>query len=203
MSEIEQYLSEVARHIQATAEERQRIEADLRAHLEEAVRAGEPPGEAIARMGTPVEVAAEFMARRPLLYAGFLLRLAAFAVDMAAIFVTVALAAGTAEVGAGLVWREPPIELAYAVGALIMGFILLYFPLLEGRYGQTAGKHLLGLRVLKESGLPIGYKEALLRRVSFYLYQLLLVDVPSVLFTARRQRLLDLLMHTVVVREAR
>jgi uncharacterized RDD family membrane protein YckC len=28
-------------------------------------------------------------------------------------------------------------------------------PSMEGRFGQTPGKHLLGLRVVKENGMPV------------------------------------------------
>lgn len=211
MSEVEQYVREVVRHIRASAQERQRIEADLRAHLEEAVRAGEAPSAVIARMGSPAEVAVEFMARKALPYAGFWPRLAAFAVDMAAIFVGAGLAAVVGLVAANLVPQEPR-GLGYVVGAVAIlvalgsalgavGLILLYFPLLEGRYGQTLGKRLLGLRVLKESGLPIGYKEAFLRWLPYY-FEMLPVDALFIFFTAKHQRAFDIVAKTVVVREA-
>ena len=107
MTEVEQYVREVVRHVQASPQERQRIEADLRAHLEEAVRAGEVPSVVIARMGSPAEVAAEFMARRPLPYAGFWPRLAAFAVDMAVIVVLAGVAAFLALSFASVVPQKP------------------------------------------------------------------------------------------------
>lgn len=63
MSEVERYVREVLRHIEVPPREQRRIETDLRAHLEEAIHMGEPAGEAIARMGSATDVAAEFMAQ--------------------------------------------------------------------------------------------------------------------------------------------
>ncbi len=62
MSGVERYVREVLRHIDAPPRERRRIEGDLRAHLEDAVRAGEPAAEAVVRMGSAKDVAAELMA---------------------------------------------------------------------------------------------------------------------------------------------
>jgi uncharacterized RDD family membrane protein YckC len=76
---------------------------------------------------------------------------------------------------------------------------LLYFPIAEGRFGQTLGKRLLGLRVLKESGLAIGYKEAFLRRIPFY-FRFAVLDALFVPFTAKKQRAFDLVARTVVVK---
>ena len=43
--------------------------------------------------------------------------------------------------------------------------MFLYFGLLEGKYGTTIGKHLLGLIVVKESGEPITYQEAFISAI--------------------------------------
>jgi uncharacterized RDD family membrane protein YckC len=75
----------------------------------------------------------------------------------------------------------------------------LFFPIAEGRFGQTLGKRLLGLRVLKESGLAIGYKEAFLRRIPFY-FRFAVLDALFVPFTAKKQRAFDLVARTVVVK---
>jgi uncharacterized RDD family membrane protein YckC len=141
-------------------------------------------------------------------YAGFWIRLLAFAVDLALLILSAGILAVVA------VWasnRVPPSPqgLDYVTGALwialavscalsTVGIILLYFPILEGRFGWTPGKRLFGLHVLKENGLPIGYKEAFLRRISFY-FEVLPVDALFILFTARRQRAFDIVARTVVV----
>jgi HAAS domain-containing protein len=86
-NEVKRYIEQVMSNIHAPAAERERIEADLRAHFQEALAAGESPQAALARMGTPAEVAAEFMAQAPLRYAGFWWRLAAFGLDLAVMIV--------------------------------------------------------------------------------------------------------------------
>jgi uncharacterized RDD family membrane protein YckC len=211
MSQIDQYLQKVMQNIHAPSTERERIESDLRAHLEEALASGEPEDAVLRRMGAPEEVAKGFMAQVSLHYAGFWRRLAAFGIDLA---VVILMAGVLALVGVASVSKVPrnPVGLDWAVGALLValaisaglatiGTILLYFPIQEGRFGQTLGKRLLRLWVLKEDGLPIGYKEAFLRRLSYY-FDILPVDALFIPFTANRQRAFDVVAHTVVVRES-
>jgi uncharacterized RDD family membrane protein YckC len=196
--------------VPAPAAERRRIEADLRAHLAEALAAGQPAEAVLARMGSPEEVAAELMAAVPLRYAGFWPRLLAAVVDLVITFSVAGLlalpAVGLSNLvpehpeGFGWAWGALLIGLTIVLGAACVGVILLYFPLLEGRFGQTPGKRLLGLRVLKENGLPIGYKEAVLRRLSFY-FEIIWIDALFIPFTEKRQRAFDIVARTVVVHE--
>jgi uncharacterized RDD family membrane protein YckC len=210
MNEVDKYLAAVLGNIHASAGERQRIETDLRAHIEAAESAGETVDSVIARMGSPVEVAVEFMAQCELPYAGFWRRLAAFAIDLGLIMLT----------GGGssllFIWASNhvprhPLGWEYVLGAILIalcagcilatfGIIVLYFPILEGRFGQTLGKKLFGLRVLRENGLPINYKEAFLRRISYY-FEVLPVDALFIPFTAKRQRAFDIVARTIVVRQ--
>jgi uncharacterized RDD family membrane protein YckC len=209
MDEIERYIREVLRNIPFPLAERERIEADLRAHLESAQAEGDPPEAVISRMGSPAEVAEELMSQVPLEYAGFWRRLVACAVDMIVIFV---LAAIPAFVGVGLGNLVPrhPVGPDYVIGAVVLlgvlvctlaviGVVVLYFPILEGRFGRTLGKRWLRLWVLKETGLPIGYKEAFLRRLSYY-FEIMPVDALFIPFTPRRQRAFDIVARTVVIR---
>jgi uncharacterized RDD family membrane protein YckC len=154
-------------------------------------------------------VAEELMAAIPLRPAGFWRRLAAFAVDMAVIIAAAAVPALTAIALGNLVPRHPE-GWGLVLGALVLlaalacalgsvGVILLYFPILETRFGRTIGKRLLGLWVVGETGLAIGYKEAFLRRLSFYL-EILPVDALFIPFTLRRQRAFDIVARTLVIR---
>jgi uncharacterized RDD family membrane protein YckC len=59
---------------------------------------------------------------------------------------------------------------------------------------------LLGLRVLREDGLPINYMEAFLRRISYY-FEVLPVDALFIPFTSKRQRAFDIVARTIVVRQ--
>jgi uncharacterized RDD family membrane protein YckC len=210
MNTIDIYIQQVMGYIHAPLSERQRFEKDLRSHLEEAQVAGESLPSVIDQMGSPQEIAAEFMAQVHLEHAGFGRRLAAFIVD----FVIIILIAGVLAILAialSNLMPQNPTGVGYAISALIIlgvfgcglgaiGTILAYFPVLEGRFGQTPGKSLLKLRVLTEIGLPIGYKQALLRRLSFY-FEMLPVDALFIPFTEKRQRGFDIIARTIVIRE--
>lgn len=210
MNEVDNYLAAVLKNIHASTGDRQRIETDLRAHFEAAEGAGETVESVITRMGNPVEVAVEFMSQMELPYASFWRRMVAFAIDLGVVMLTSSL------FGILFIWlsnRIPqhPLGWEYVVGAILItlcvgcaittvGIILLYFPILEGRFGRTLGKMLLGLRVLREDGLPINYMEAFLRRISYY-FEVLPVDALFIPFTSKRQRAFDIVARTIVVRQ--
>ena len=85
-------------------------------------------------------------------------------------------------------------------GIAVAGAVLLYFPISEARFGKTWGKAAMGLRVVKENGLSIGYKEAILRRLSFF-FNIFWLDAIFMFFTEKRQRAFDIIAKTVVIRE--
>lgn len=154
----------------------------------------------IDQMGRPQEIATEFMAQVHLVHAGFWRLSVAFIIDLVIVILIAGLLALTAIALTNLIPQNPT-GLGYATSTLIilgvigfgigaLGTILAYFPVLEGRFGQTPGKSLLNLRVLTENGLPIGYKQAFLRRLSFY-FEMLLVDALFIPFTEKRQRGFD------------
>ena len=63
---------------------------------------------------------------------------------------------------------------------------------------RTVGKHLLGLRVVRESGARISLGQAFVRQLPQFL-QVFWIDVMFALFTDRSQRAFELLSHTRVV----
>jgi uncharacterized RDD family membrane protein YckC len=70
--------------------------------------------------------------------------------------------------------------------------------------GQTLGKRLMGLRVIQESGVRIGFHQAVLRNLARpvdRLPALYLVGGSVALFSGSHQRLGDMLAGTVVIRE--
>ncbi len=206
----DQYVQKVMGLICAPEKERAQIQADLQSHLQEGMADGEDMKELVERMGDPREVAAEFMSAVPLVYAGFGRRLAAFLVDMVVILLFAGLAA-VLTISLSNVVPEHPSGLVenLAGGALILlvlisanaciAMILVYFPLLEGRFGQTLGKRMFGLRVRSEDGLPASYWQAFLRRLSFY-FEILPFEALFIPFHPKRQRWFDILAKTVVVR---
>ena len=97
----------------------------------------------------------------------------------------------------------PSVLWLFACGLVVMalaGLCIFYFPLLESHFGKTLGKHLMRIRVLRESGAPIGLGQAFVRRLSFY-FDMLWIDALFIPFTDKRQRALDIVAKTVVARE--
>jgi uncharacterized RDD family membrane protein YckC len=95
---------------------------------------------------------------------------------------------------------------------ILAAFIGLNFLLIWGYYtlfeafwrGQTPGKHIMKLRVIKDSGRQITLFEAMSRnllRIIDYLPAFYLVGVIAMLCTKRHQRLGDLAAGTIVVHE--
>lgn len=97
-------------------------------------------------------------------------------------------------------------SLAGALGGLVsLAVFILYFTLLEGRYGQTVGKMAVKIKVVQEAdGAPIDYSQAAVRTILRLLDGIPYV-IPYLLGAAliwsseEKQRLGDLVAHTVVV----
>lgn len=203
MNQVDRYIHDITHNLLATDEEKARFEGDLRAHFAEAGARNEPVPQTIERLGSVDAVVEAFNSERPVKYAGFMKRLAAFLADMA-LFLLFAIPVITAFVIANALDSDP----LRAVGAFLIvlvmlamfGFGLLYFPLLEKRFGKTLGKHLMRIRVVDESGRPITLGQAIIRRLSFY-FDLLALDAIFVPFTERKQRAFDLVARTIVVNE--
>lgn len=96
------------------------------------------------------------------------------------------------------------------IRALLVIFIFLifngYFALFETFWaGQTPGKRLLKLRVIREDGRPVTFWEAsvrnLLRSFDFMPAPFYSIGIVSIFATSRDQRVGDLFAGTVVVRE--
>ena len=205
MSLSESYIRDVMANVFATPQERGRFEADLRSHFAEAEDSGEPSARVIESMGAAENVAAAFNADREIRYAGFWQRTVAFFGDCGLLLLCalppVAIAifssrrlAEPGETSAGTII---PISI---VGWVLFGLFVFYFPLLEWRFGKTLGKHLLGLRAVRENGSPMGLGQAFVRRLSLY-FEMLMIDALFIPFTEKKQRALDIIAKTVVAHE--
>jgi uncharacterized RDD family membrane protein YckC len=114
-------------------------------------------------------------------------------------------------VGWGMSWAlssfVPLFGEGLPTGAIMVGFFLLewgYSALFEGlRNGQTPGKQMFGLRVVKTAGYPIGIYDAVLRNL------LRAADILPIGYgaglvcmgcTKRMQRIGDLVAGTMVIR---
>jgi uncharacterized RDD family membrane protein YckC len=92
-----------------------------------------------------------------------------------------------------------------AVPTVIYGLgVVLYYILMEGYLGQTVGKILFGVKVVREdNGEVPGLKAATIRtllRIVDGLFSYLVAFI-TVLVTEKRQRLGDMAAHTLVVRK--
>jgi uncharacterized RDD family membrane protein YckC len=151
---------------------------------------------------TPEQVALEFE------LAGAGSRFLALALDtllQAAGLLIVALFA-IAAVVVGVLVSQGPGTWGIAI-AIVLAFILYYgyFAVFEALWsGQTPGKRWVGLRVISESGRPIGVYDALLRnllRIVDSLPALYALGILSIFLTSRNQRIGDLAAGTVVVHD--
>ena len=90
-----------------------------------------------------------------------------------------------------------------ALTAVILGWALYYFFALESGEGQTVGKKLMKLRVVRADGRPAGMREigvrTILRVVDNYLVGLIVMLATG----ERRQRIGDLAAGTIVVDASR
>jgi len=91
---------------------------------------------------------------------------------------------------------------------ILMGVVLVmlgYFVVFEVIWnGQTPGKRLTGIRVVKRGGLPLTFTDSLLRnlvRLVDYLPSYGLIGLVSFFVSRNQQRLGDLVADTVVTRE--
>jgi len=108
--------------------------------------------------------------------------------------------------------REGAGDISYSLNGLpaLIWFVLsavtifLYYTLMEGYLGQTLGKMLLGIKVVREynGGVP-GLGAAALRTVLRIIDGIALYAVAfvSVLATPKNQRLGDMVANTLVVRK--
>ena len=90
------------------------------------------------------------------------------------------------------------------VASISLVVFLGYYILLEGYLGQTVGKMLLGIKVIREdTGEVPGVGAASIRTVLRLIDGLFgyLVGFIAVLASAKRQRLGDMAAHTLVVRK--
>lgn len=210
MSPAERYLHDVLSHVPAAfPEHRARIAADLRSHLAECVEAGESEAGAVRRMGPAEQTAATFLEGAPLPLASLADRIGAYVVDNALFLVPVlgALAAiSYRDPGRIAALNDPstPADRAI-VGTIVIvsvAYAIAYFPLLEARYGQTLGKRLFGIAVVKTAGTAVRLPGALIRRIP-RLFNISLLDALFAAFTARRQRAFDIVAGTIVVTSPR
>ena len=97
----------------------------------------------------------------------------------------------------GAIFSGNPIAIGLGFATLAL-MSPMYYMILESTTGQTIGKWIMGLRVVRESGAKISFGQAFVRQIpllcSFYV-----IDAAVALFTEKKQRAFELISKTRVV----
>ena len=96
--------------------------------------------------------------------------------------------------------QEGPLSFLLNMIFIVVGFA--YFVIMEGSRGQTVGKMVLGIKVVKEDGSPCDVHAALIRNALRIVDGIMvyLVGVILIATSATKQRLGDRVAKTVVVK---
>lgn len=118
-------------------------------------------------------------------YAGFWRRTAAAIIDCA-VFIFIP----------GF-WEESN----HLVSFLIFILDLAYYVWMNGTYGATIGKMVMGLKIVKENGSKLNYSDALLRSLATYLSVIVFgLGIISMIWDKKKQTWHDKIAKTIVVR---
>jgi uncharacterized RDD family membrane protein YckC len=196
MSVEQLYIDRVVTRLPQDAKLREQVAMELRSHIAERVEHGHTVEDALQQLGDPVVLAESYLAAIPLIAAPFWPRAAARLMDFFGVmsfFVPIACL---------LFFTLPRLELVMIVGVAVLGTLLIagaiYPVVAEYKYGKTVGKHLMGLRVVRESGARISFGQAVVRQLPM-LTQVWWIDVLFALFTDKHQRAFELLSKTRVI----
>lgn len=189
----EEYVDQVVRCLPPPLRLRTPIGMEVRSHIAERVEDGQSIDEAARHLGDPMALAASYVAALPLRPAAFWPRAAAKIIDILVILAAML----------PLVLIVPLVE---RFGGFLLLFIILfasavffgYLVLAEYLVGQTLGKRLLGMCVVRESGTRIGLGQSIVRQLP-WLLEIFWIDALFALFTEKHQRAFELLSKTRVI----
>jgi uncharacterized RDD family membrane protein YckC len=191
MTAEESYVSQVLARLPRVPALQSQVAMELHSHIAERVEHGQTVDVALAQLGDPVTLAESYLSAIPLRPATFWRRGAAKILDFVA-FVCVCLPI------AWLLWRLLPIEVVVFALVIFLAAGSLYPLVAEYIWGETLGKHFLGLRVVRESGGRISFGQSVVRQLPMVL-QVFWIDVMFALFTEKHQRAFEVLSKTRVV----
>ena len=91
---------------------------------------------------------------------------------------------------------------SWSVGLLSFAFYIAYYTYLEGTRGQTIGKMITKIKVVREDGTPIEMEQAFKRNILRVIDGLLAYLIGAILIwrSDKQQRLWDSVAKTVVVK---
>jgi len=200
MNADETYIAQVIAQLPPRdARLREQVAMELRSHIAERVEHGQTVEDALRQFGDPIVLAESYLAAIPLIAAPFWPRAAARLIDFFGVLAIVAMPI------IGIVvltlWREQGflIPIAIIITIVVVSILSAIYPVIaEYRYGKTVGKHLMGLRVVRESGARISFGQAVVRQLPM-LTQVWWIDMLFALFTDKHQRAFEMLSKTRVV----
>ena len=191
MSAQEDYIERVVAQLPSQGSLRSQVAMELRSHIAERLEHGHTLEDALRQLGDPIKLAESYLSAVPLVPASFWSRVAARLLDFAAyvgLWVPILF----------LLSRRAPFGVVMVSGVVILIAGSLYPLIAEYWLGKTLGKHLLGLRVVRESGGPISLGQSVVRQLPVVL-QVFWIDAMFALFTEKHQRAFELLSKTRVV----
>ena len=198
MTTVDLYIDRVLAGLPRATPMRQQIAMELRGHISERLETGQSIDAVLAGLGDPDRLALSYLAAVPLEAAPFMPRIVAKLADCALVVALLAIPL----VFAWLTTDEMLRFVALIATIVLGGFVYVgYVVVAEYAYGQTIGKRLAGLLVVREDGAPISFGQSIVRQLPVLL-QVFWIDVFFVLFTDRRQRAFEMLSKTRVVRTA-
>jgi uncharacterized RDD family membrane protein YckC len=202
VSPVEVYIHRVLAHLPSTPTLRAQIAMDLRSHIAERMEHGQSIDDVMRQLGDPATLAESYLGAVPLESATFGARAIAKIVDFVALWIVtlaILLIGGWFVIGEAHVraeWLFFTVPLSLGLGSLLL---VAYTITAEYRTGQTLGKRLMHLRVVRESGASISLGESFVRQFPTLL-QIALVDCLFALFTEKSQRAFEIISKTRVVR---
>jgi uncharacterized RDD family membrane protein YckC len=202
MTAADDYINRVLDHLPSGTPLRAQIAMELRGHIAERLESGLPIGDVLRQLGDPTTLAESYLSAVPLVSASFLQRGLAKLIDVIVVVLTILV--GIA-LPVFLVARNQkdwwPLLLSFGILILILAASFgfgFYTIVAEHWLGFTVGKRVLGLRVVRESGAPIGLGQSIVRQLPMFL-QVYWIDVLFALFTDKSQRAFEVLSKTRVV----
>jgi len=158
--------------------------------------------------GRPLKSVLHEQAKGPLRYAGFLIRLLAYSIDMMIVFliallftfVSMSIIGMQAASGSDLVSMINSIYLPYMVIEMLVEAV--YFTYFHAITGQTVGKRICGIRVLSSNGNTLGLRRALIRFCGYVLGRFMLYcGFVWIVFDRRKQGWHDKMAGSYVMLE--
>src|SRR5688500_11522055 len=161
MTAIDDYISSVLRNMPDATPDRSLIATELRGHISERLAHGQSVGDVLRQLGDPVRLAESYLSAVPLVSAPLGRRALAKIVDVVTAVAVMAAAAwlGARQFGWSLEASFPFVLLAGLVGGSIA--FAIYTIVAEHTAGQTFGKRLLEIRVVRESGARISLGQSI------------------------------------------